>query len=397
MRISTAGMHLQSLQAMMQRQTELARTSEQMSSGVKFSRAGQDPAGATAAQQLDHALASLEQFKSSASHAQRRLEMQETALSDSGDQLGRARDLVVRANTPTLSDQDRKLIAVEIREIRSQLLDIANRQDGAGRALFSGTRDGVVPFTESAGTVGYAGNEGRNDIEVAPGLSVADTDPGSRLFMRMPTGDGIVRGSAGAANSGSGILNSASVVDHAAWDGNGITIEFTAADQYRVLDAGGNELSTGTWQSGEAIGAGGVQMKISGAPAAGDTFALAPSGEQDIFATLAGIADVLETPGGTPAADARRSNLLSGALGDLSSGQEHLLAARASTGARLSALDNAAESRESAALSLESTLSGLRDTDYAEAATRFTMQLTALEAAQQVTLRLQGLSLFNKL
>ena len=35
--------------------------------------------------------------------------------------------------------------------------------------------------------------------------------------------------------------------------------------------------------------------------------------------------------------------------------------------------------------------------DIAEAASRFTQQLTALEAAQQVTLRIQGLSLFAKL
>ncbi|MCE7031962.1 flagellar hook-associated protein FlgL [Lysobacter sp. GX 14042] len=397
MRISTAGMYLQGLQAMMQRQSELARTSEQISSGMRFSRAGQDPAAATAAQQLDHALASLGQFKGNAGHAQRRLEMQETALSDAGDQLGRARDLVVRANTPTLSDQDRRLIAVEMREIRSQLLDIANRQDGAGRALFAGTRDGVVPFTDGAGNVSYAGNDGRNDIEVAPGLSVADTDPGSALFMRMPTGDGIVRASAGDANTGSGVLKQASVTDHRSWNGEGITAEFTAPDQYRVLDAGGAEIASGSWESGQAISAGGVQMQLSGAPAAGDSFSLEPSGTRDIFATLDGIADLLETPGGNPAADARRANILSGALGDLGSAQEHLLAARASTGARLSTLDNAAESRESTALALESTLSGLRDTDYAEAATRLGMQLNALEAAQQVTLRIQGLSLFNKL
>ena len=397
MRISSNGMYMQSLQAMLQRQTELARTSEQMSSGVKFSRAGQDPAGATAAQRLDHALASLTQHESNAGHAQRRLELQEHALTAAGDQLGRARDLVIRANTPTLSDQDRKLIAVEIRQIRGEMIDIANRQDGAGRALFAGTRDGVVPFTDNAGNVAYAGNDGRNEIEVAPGLLVADSDPGSALFMRMPTGDGIVRASAGAANTGSGVLGSAGVVDHAAWDGSGITVEFTAADQYRVLDGAGTEIATGTWEAGQSISAGGVQMKISGAPAAGDSFSLAPSGERDVFATLDAIADALEAPGTNPAADARRTNLLSGALGDLSSGQEHLLAARAGTGARLSTLDNAAESRESTALSIESTLSDLRDTDYAEAATRFAQQLTALEAAQQVTVRLQGLSLFNKL
>ena len=110
-----------------------------------------------------------------------------------------------------------------------------------------------------------------------------------------------------------------------------------------------------------------------------------------------GIADALEAPGSNAAADARRTNILTGALGDLATAQDHLLAARASTGSRLASLDNAAESRSATGLALETTLSDLRDIDYAEAATRFTMQLTALEAAQQVTLRIQGLSLFNKL
>ena len=39
----------------------------------------------------------------------------------------------------------------------------------------------------------------------------------------------------------------------------------------------------------------------------------------------------------------------------------------------------------------------LRDTDYAEAATRLAIHMTALQAAQQVTVRIQALSLFNQL
>ena len=397
MRISTAGMYAQGLQAMLQRQGELARTSEQMSSGVRFTRAGQDPAAASTAQGLDHALASLEQYERSAGHVGRRLELQEDALTGAGDQLTRARELVIRANSATLSDEDRRLIAVEVRHLREEMISIANRGDGAGRSLFAGTRDGMVPFTDNGGNVTYAGNDGNNDVDVAPGFAITDTDPGSALFLRVPTGDGIVRGSADAGNSGSGVLSSASVTDHAAWNGDGITVEFTGADTYRVLDAAGDEITTGTWQSGQTISAGGVQMKISGAPAAGDSFSLSPAGERDIFATLDGIADALEAPGSNAAADARRTNILTGALGDLATAQDHLLAARASTGSRLASLDNAAESRSATGLALETTLSDLRDTDYAEAATRLTMQLTALEAAQQVTLRIQGLSLFNKL
>src|SRR5690606_40831081 len=137
----------------------------------------------------------------------------------------RARELVIRANTPTLSGQDRRLIAIEMRQLRAEMIAIGNRGDGAGRALFAGTRDGVVPFADNGGTVTYAGDAGRNDVDVAPDLAVADTDPSSALFLRVPTGDGIVRGSAGASNSGTVLLASASVTDHASWNGNGVTVE----------------------------------------------------------------------------------------------------------------------------------------------------------------------------
>lgn len=397
MRISTASMFNQGLQAMLQRQSELARTQEQLTTGRLFSHAAQDPTAAAAAQGLDHALASLDRLGTNAGHLERRLGLQENALSDAGDQLIRARELVVRANTPTLSEPDRKAIAVELRQLRAELVTIGNRGDGAGRALFAGTRDGVVPFADTAGGVTYAGNGGSNQVEVAPGLSLADTDPGSAVFMRVPDGDGIVRGSVGAANTGTGVLSSASVVDHAAWNGSGITVEFIDAGSYRVLDDDGAEIGTGTWAAGQSISAGGVQLQLGGAPAAGDRFGVQRAGTRDVFGTLDSLADALEAPAGGPADAARRSNALTLGLGDLASAQEHLLGARASTGSRLASLDNAAESRSATSLSLETTLSGLRDTNYAEAATRLATQLTALEAAQQVTLRMQGLSLFNKL
>ncbi len=397
MRISTAGMYAQGLQSMLQRQSEMVRTHEQMSTGRLYSRAGQDPAAASAAQGLDHALAALDSYKASAGHMDRRLNLQEHALTNANDRVGRARDLIVQANKPSLSAADRKTIAVELRHLRAELISIGNSNDGAGRALFAGTRDGVVPFADNAGTVVYSGNDGQNSVVVAPGLGLADTDPGSALFMRMPSGDGFVRGTAGTANTGSGVLQSSSVTNHSAWNGDGITVEFTAADSYRVLDGGGTEIATGTWARGQTISAGGVQLALDGSPEAGDSFSVQPAPQADIFTTLKSLADALEAPGSTPADQARRTNALNTGLGDLTSAQEHLIGARASTGSRLSALDAATESRSATGLALETTLSGLRDVNYAEAASKFTMQLTALEAAQQVTLRIQGLSLFNKL
>lgn len=397
MRISTAGMYAQGLQSMLQRQSEMVRTQQQMTSGVLYSRAGEAPAAAATAQGLDHALSALEQFKTSAGHLDRRLNLQEHALTSANDNVGRARDLIVRANTPALSADDRKTIAIELRHLRAEMISIGNANDGTGRSLFAGTRDGVVPFTDNGGTVTYAGNDGQNTVDVAPGLGLRDTDPGNGLFMRVPTGDGVVRGSAGNANTGSGVLQSANVTDHSAWNGGSVTVEFTAADEYRVLDAGGAQIGTGTWEDGQTITAAGVQLKIDGAPAAGDSFGVTRAPTSDIFGTLQALADVLDAPGDSPADIARRTNALNAGLGDLNRAQEHLIAARASTGNRLSSLDAATESRSVTKLSLETTLSGLRDVNYAEAASQFTLQLTALEAAQQVTLRIQSLSLFDKL
>lgn len=397
MRLSTAQIHNQGLQGMLQRQQAISKTQQQMVTGNKLVTAADDPSAFSNAQRLDHAVSQLEQFGKNAGHLERRLGLQEHALSDAGDHLIRARELVIRANTPTMSNEDRRVIAVEMRQLRAELISIGNRDDGAGRALFAGTRDGVVPFADNAGTVSYAGDSGRNDVDVAPDLAVADADPGSALFLRVPVGDGIVRGSAGAANTGSGVLASASVTDHGSWNGAGVTVEFIDGANYRVLDAGGSEVGTGTWQTGQTIGAGGVQMQLNGAPAAGDRFSVERAGERDIFATLDALASAMETPGSSPADSARRTNALTAGLGDLATAQEHLLAARASTGARLSTLDHAAESRSATSLALESTLSDLRDTDYAEAAGRFAMQMTALQAAQQVSVRIQGMSLFNLL
>ena len=74
-----------------------------------------------------------------------------------------------------------------------------------------------------------------------------------------------------------------------------------------------------------------------------------------------------------------------------------MLTLRASTGMRLQELDSAGERRSSEKVTLAGTLSELRDTHFAEAISRLSLQMTALEAAQKSMLRIQGLSLFDKL
>ena len=397
LRISTAGMYAQGLAALLNRQQELARTQQQMTSGNKLTRAADDPSGAAQAQTLDHLLSTLDAFGRNANVLEQRLHLQEQALSDGGDVLTRARELAVQANNATMSQSDRKQIAGEILQLRAQLLSIGNRDDGSGRALFAGQRDGVVPFADAAGVVSYAGDDGQNQVDISPELALADTDAGSAVFLRVRTGNGEILGSAASANTGTSVLQSTEVVDHAAWPAAMLQLKFTAPNAYQLVDGGGTVLASGSYAPGDTITAAGVRVRLTGAPATGDSFTMQPAPNQDIFATLQSLADALNTTAATPAERARQDNSLGQAIGSIGTAQDHLMAVRATTGSRLSALDDTADARAAQDESMRTTLSGLRDTDYAQAASQLSLELTAIQAAQTTIKQVQTLSLFDLL
>lgn len=400
MRISTAQMHFNTLNALGTRQSEISKLAQQISSGVKLTRGEDDPVGMASALRLQHTLASLDQFDSNSAVLSNRLRSQETALSDAGDVLQRARDLTIQASNGILSDSDLHSIAVEMRGLRSSLLQISNRDDGTGRMLFAGNRDGVAPFTDNNGGVIYLGDDGQNDVDVAPSVAVADTDPGSAVFLRVTTGDGISRAFASAGNTGSGVLGSAQVLNQAQWNGDTLQLRFTSPNAYEVVDGSGNPLAppvAGAWTPGQAVTAQGVQFTVSGSPAAGDSFTLKKAPNQDIFTTLQNLIDALDSPGSTDADIARRSNALRAGQKDLVSAQDHLLDLRSSTGIRRAALDSSDASRSADGISLTETLSGLRDTDPVEAISQLQLSQAALDAAQQLMARIQRSSLFDLL
>lgn len=396
LRLSTNGMHQQSLAAMLAQQANVSRSQLELTTQKKLITAADDPSGMAQAQRLDHAISTLDQQDKDAALLEHRLRSQDQALADVGTQLDRARELTVQASNDTLSTSDRQSIADELRQIREAIIAIGNRDDGTGHQLFAGSRDAVIPFTQDAnGNVTYVGDDGQNRVEVAPNLKVSDTDAGSNLFLRIRTGDGVSVATAASSNTGSGVLGSSAVTNSSAWNGQSVTIKFTAADSYQILDSGGNALATGTYVPGSTISGAGIQMTISGAPAVGDSFTLGKSPNQDIFTTLDKLADALEAPVTTDAQQAARRNAINSALGDISTAQDHFLLSRSQTGSRLAALDDATDTRSAYGVSLETTLSNLRDVDPAEAASKLSLQQIALEAAQKTMLAVQSRSLFD--
>lgn len=394
-RISTGMMYQQSINTMLAKQAKLAHTQQQLSSGQRLVTAKDDPVAAGTAVGLDRAVAELERFGMNASAVQNRLGLQENALTQVGDAMARINELVIQANNAAMGDDSRQAISTELKSIYAGLLDLANSTDGAGRYLFGGTSDGSAPFAIAGGNVIYSGDQTQRQVEVAPDMFVADTLPGSEVFLRLRTGDGRIDGQPAAGNTGTGLLMGFSVTDSTAWDGDTYTLSFGAGNTYQVVDGGGAVVATGAYAKGESIAFAGVQMKIDGQPANGDSFTLGPAGSRDIFATVQGLIDTLETSPTTDTQRAVMQNSLQAAMRDIATAQSRMIDARASGGAQLSAIDDAAALREANNVTLQGTLSTLRDLDWAEAIGRYQMENTALQAAQTVFMQMQSLSLFK--
>ena len=164
-----------------------------------------------------------------------------------------------------------------------------------------------------------------------------------------------------------------------------------------MLDGAGNVTGTGTYKAGDSLEVDGVRLQITGTPAAGDSFSVKPSASRDIFDTMDKLIAALDADTGTPAKIAAQQNELQSALRDVARASERMIDARAAGGAQLKALDNAADMRESNSVTLKTTLSQMRDLDYADALSQYQLQSTALQAAQTIFSQMQSMSLFNKI
>jgi flagellar hook-associated protein 3 FlgL len=141
----------------------------------------------------------------------------------------------------------------------------------------------------------------------------------------------------------------------------------------------------------------GGSVLISGAPADNDSFGIAPSSSQSVFATLANLVGALEAPAGTPAANARLGSEIGFALTNLDHASDNILRIRAQIGSRMNEVESLAGLNDELALQYQQTLSDLQDLDYAKAISDLTRKQTDLEAAQQSFIRISQLSLFNYL
>lgn len=375
-------------------ESSINQTQNQVSSGQSFSTASQDPIAAGRVNSFNQALAQSQQYAANAASAQTNLNTEDSALSQVQNQLQSLRDLALEANSGSLTNTDRTAIAQQAVQIQNSLLDLANTQNGNGEYIFSGFATQTQAFTSSGGGATYSGDQGQRQVQIAAGQTVADGDNGNTVFNQIKTGNGTFTVSPNTTNTGSGIVGATTVSNPAAWDGGTYSINFSAPGAYQVLE-GATVVTSGSYTDGDTIAFNGVQVTLSGTPAAGDSFSVAPSTNQSLFTTVQNLVTALQSGAVTSASSTGLSNSINESINNIDQALTQTSNVRTSIGGRLNSITTQQSVATTQQTQLQQSIASLQSLDYAKAITTLDQQNTTLSAALQAYTQTQGLSLFQ--
>ena len=395
MRVTNANAFDRSLDTLQQRQQSLVEAQDRLTSGKRIARASDDPTGAA---RVERALAQ----EARADASQRALEASrnamvqaESALGQAGDLMQRARELIVQAGNPTYDDVQRRSLAQEIRGLRDQLVQVANRGDGAGGWLFSGQGSAQPPFVDAPGGVQFNGTQGQ--LLTASGEPLPMTSDGEQTFLRGASGNGVFVTEPGPGNGGQAWINAGHVTDPASVTGDAYSLLFSdtgSGTTYAVLRNGvPTAITAEPYVAGRAIQFDGLSMAVNGTPGHGDLFEIGPSARDlSIFDALDRVIGGLQTAN---ASKAQITQAVQTGLRDLDAATANVFGERARLGEVLNRTDAVEGRIATSKLLAQTERSAAEDLDMVQAVSDFSARQTSYDAALKAYSMVQKLSLFE--
>lgn len=157
MRISTQQVWRSSLDDLSRATVQQSAAQQQITSGKRVRLSSDDPAAVGRATELRTASEAIEQYTKAGNDAVAFLTAQDRELQSVLDRLTKVEELTIALANDTLPPEAREVAALEIEEIRAEIVDVANATF-AGKPLFAGFADQAVDA--SGPTVTLLGDDG---------------------------------------------------------------------------------------------------------------------------------------------------------------------------------------------------------------------------------------------
>lgn len=412
MRVSTLQTHRLGVNAILDNQSNVQKTQQQISSGRRVLTPADDPVAATKILQLRQDLAQRVQYEKNMNAADNRLKLEDATLKSINQYVIKIRQLTIKAGDASYTQKDRRAIAMELTQIQKALADLFNTRDANDEYIFAGFKGTEPPYVQNrSGRYEFKGDEGQRFLTINTSTTVATGDSGKNIFEDVKSATGTFFMKQSSKNTGNARVSAGFITDQEKYDKlnhDDLIITFNPESDatppsrnYTVRRASDNRIVEGLknvpYNDGKGIDAAGVNFAIYGDPKPGDRFMAKSSSKQSISDTVHRLIDGLNRLGDNPKDTKTLNKLLSDTNKNTLSAQASVSEARSQIGARLNVVQRNRDLSADVKLVNKGVLSKLEDVDFAEAVSRLTLQVTLLEAAQKSYGTISRLSLFNEL
>lgn len=405
MRITTNQIYDQNVRSIMNNQTELSKTQEQLASGKRIIAPSDDPVGAAKVLRLTEEVDELTQFQRNNDLVTGSLEQQEAVLTNITNSINRARTLVVQSGNGILADPDKRAIGAELEQIKLEVLDLMNTQDADGNYLYAGYQSGNQAFSfnpaSTGNAVSFAGDAGVSFIQLSNSSKIQSTSNGYDVFENV-----LSRFKFSVTGSAVGNLESATVKEQGTFDtffdknfdpvnagNNNYRVNFLAGGQAELVNQGtGAVVDTVGFTSGQPFNIKGMQFEATAVAGNSIDFSLDTPEKKSMAQAIHEIQEILLD---STIDNGALQESIADALVGLDNGLERISLERASIGSRLNIAESSYETNLDMEIAAKAARSSIQDVDYAEASTKFAQQETALNAALATFPKITNLSLFN--
>ena len=426
MKVSTKLFNEQQVRQFSSLNEDIQKLQDRISSGKNIIVASDDPIGSVNLSGYKTVKQQIDQYLKNVNSAQTRLSLVDTNLQNLSTIMIRANELLIQASSDVLGSSDREAIALEIDEMKEELLSLANQQDANGSFIFGGFKTKTQPFQKNInGIIEYKGDAGTTSLSISETMVVETSVDGESLFQNIKGTSGVTVSMFTMLENISHSIRTATSAVHA-----------TKADTHAEFEITNRDY--GTW-SFDITGHGGtanISVELTGDDPAdiikainnaniGITASQSTTDPKKIKldSSQQGIIEIknLEIPNIKTAQKVPTSfitfdpldasgnkvghsqtlydndQLTSAQLNNIADTQIHIANFRGEVGAKLNLLVRQNENLTERDIAIKKDLSDLQDADLAALVTDLKAQLTGLQASQQAFVKISDLNLFNYL
>ena len=279
----------------------------------------------------------------------------------------------------------------------------ANTQDGSGNYIYSGYNTGSPAYIQQNGTYLYQGTTDTTSISIGPNVETLYNESGYNVFGNILTGNGNFTIAAAPTNTGSASTSAGNIVSTSTYVPDTYTISFVTNSSgqlaYQITGANSGQViptppattpaDAPVYVPDSDMTFNGVNLHFTGDPSVGDSFQVAPSTQQNVFNSLQGLISTLQKPIVTGSDRALFHQAATQASASLNQAATDFIGYLSTVGTREGTIDTQVTSNDKTITNQKAILGKLADADQAQVISSLTEELTALQATQQIYVKIQ--------